>query len=163
MLKRTIATNDYVIRKLFYVSIVRPILEYSSQLWSPYIKKNVYSIESVQRSASRFMLNYQDLTYHPRLGSRNLLPLVYRREFLDLVLFHKIISNKTPLNSRNYCIINVNERYDVRDASKLYIPFAKTNQYKYRYFLRVLRLWKRCQQKLAILIWYLWHTFRKES
>ena len=27
MLKRTIATNDYAIRKLFYVSIVRPILE----------------------------------------------------------------------------------------------------------------------------------------
>ena len=151
MLKRSIVVNRCEIKKLLYTTIVRPILEYGSQLWSPYIKKYVYSIESVQRCASRFILNYPDLNYHQRLRRLNVLPLVYRREMLDITMFYKIINDKTPLNSREYCTLNVNTRYNVRYCNLLSIPFAKTDQYKYSYFIRVLHLWKKLPQEIRMI------------
>ena len=143
MLKRSIVDTNCEIKKLFYVSLVRPILEYGSQLWSPYMKKHVYSIESVQRSASRFILNYQELNYDQRLRSLKLLPLMYRREFLDIMLFYKIFHNKTPLNISDFFTLNVNERYDVRVSNDIYVPFARTEQYRNSFFVRVLHLWNK--------------------
>ena len=40
-----------------YHSLVRPILEYSSLVWDPYLLAHIQSIEKVQRSASRWVLS----------------------------------------------------------------------------------------------------------
>ena len=43
--------------------MVRPILEYSSTVWSLFTKKNITMIESVQRRAARFVTsNYQQIS-----------------------------------------------------------------------------------------------------
>ena len=38
-----------------YFSMVRPILEYSSTIWSPYTKDYIHNIEMVQRRAARYV------------------------------------------------------------------------------------------------------------
>ena len=44
------------------MSLVRPILEYSSIVWDPYSKQTVNELEMVQRRAARFVVgNY---SYH---------------------------------------------------------------------------------------------------
>ena len=52
-----------------YKSLVRPILEYSSPLWSPHLKKDIATLEKVQRRASRFALGTtaNDMSYEDRL------------------------------------------------------------------------------------------------
>ena len=40
-----------------YKAMVRPILEHSSTVWSPFTKKNITMIEAVQRQAARFVTN----------------------------------------------------------------------------------------------------------
>ena len=39
-----------------YKTLVRPLLKYSSSVWSPYIKSNIASLEMVQRRAARWTL-----------------------------------------------------------------------------------------------------------
>ena len=40
---------DSYITKLLYISLVRPILEYSSTIWNPYYRCHSNSIQSVQK------------------------------------------------------------------------------------------------------------------
>ena len=81
------------IRKLLYVSLVRPILEYASNIWSPYTVKHRHLIENVQRRATKFILNYprHDITKKNRLESLDMLPLEFRRVISDLILLFKYI------------------------------------------------------------------------
>ena len=71
-----------------YKSLVRPQLEYTSQVWSPYTKRKIMAIERVQRRATKFILKCDfSITYHERLVKLGLLPLKFRREVSDLCFF----------------------------------------------------------------------------
>jgi hypothetical protein len=40
--------------------LIRPKVEYSSAVWDPYTKENIYKIERVQRRAARYVYNNYD-------------------------------------------------------------------------------------------------------
>ena len=82
--------QDVDTRKLLYCSIVRPKLEYASELWSPYTAKHKLLLENVQPRATKFILNYtKDVNYKDRLLKQSFLPQEYRREMQDFVLIFK--------------------------------------------------------------------------
>ena len=56
LLKRTIGSKNREIFSVLYRSLVRPLLEYASPVWSPYLVKDKLAIESIQRRASRIVL-----------------------------------------------------------------------------------------------------------
>ncbi|ELT89742.1 hypothetical protein CAPTEDRAFT_136279, partial [Capitella teleta] len=58
IIKRTVGYSapQYVKLRLF-TTLVRPILENCSQVWSPSLKKYIYFIESTQRSMTKYVLN----------------------------------------------------------------------------------------------------------
>ena len=53
LLKRTVGSKNKDIFSILYKSLVRPILEYASPVWSPHLAKDIHEIEKVQRRASR--------------------------------------------------------------------------------------------------------------
>ena len=83
--------RDVQTRKLLYKALVRPLLEYSSSMWSPYFVKHRRLIENIQRRATNFILNYppREVSFINRLDQLNLLPLDFRRQMHDLVLLFK--------------------------------------------------------------------------
>ena len=48
LLKRTVGSKNREIFSILYRSLVRPILEYASPVWSPYLVKDKRAIESIQ-------------------------------------------------------------------------------------------------------------------
>ena len=87
--------RDVHTRKLLYTALVRPLMEYSSSVWSPYLVKHRRLIENIQRSVTKFILNYppREVNY---INTLDLLPLDFRRQIYDLVLLFKYKTGIVP-------------------------------------------------------------------
>jgi hypothetical protein len=88
-----------------YKAMVRPHLEYASSVWSPSLKRDMDSIEQVQRRATRLIPELQHLPYPERLKSLNLPTLQYRRERTDIIETFKILNGLDTLNQNTRCPI----------------------------------------------------------
>ena len=135
---------DNATRQLLYCSLVRPHLEYASNVWSPYMAKYKELIQNIQRRATKFILNYPspDVNYKQRLMKLNLLPLEFRREINDLILLYKIRSETISFSSN--LLIQSTSRYSTRNFdSTNYRPISHHTQDYYRqsYFPRTVTLW----------------------
>ena len=121
-----------------YVSYVRPILESACQVWSPIIKDNIDSIESVQRYFTRRLPGMRDVPYLQRLNRLNLESLERRRMQHDLVLFYKVIHNKTIVNLHNsFRFINSYRGHN----RTLFLHFSRTDKRKFYFINRIVSLW----------------------
>ena len=56
LIKRNLWDCPRKVRETAYTSIVRPKLEYASASWDPHYKKDISTLERVQRKAARFCL-----------------------------------------------------------------------------------------------------------
>ena len=76
---RTFTYIDSVIFLNLYKSLVRPHLEYATQIWSPLYKKDRITTENVQRRATCLVKSVKHLPYPERLKKLGLPTLEYRR------------------------------------------------------------------------------------
>ena len=77
LLKRTFSTAcPSHIKKLMYISFVHSRLTYCSQVWWPMLFKDIVTLERVQRRATKFIVAASSVSYHDRLITLNLLPLM---------------------------------------------------------------------------------------
>ncbi len=83
-----------------FLSLVRPILEYNSQLWNPSKKQNVAIIESVQRSFTKKLNGLKGLSYDERCKTLGLVTLERRRLNQDLTLVYSMIHGYFDLDYR---------------------------------------------------------------
>ena len=117
-------------------------LEYASVVWSPHTKRNINSLEQVQRRATRFILG-RDYSEYERLSKLNLLPLEYRREINDLVFFFKCLENICKLIILDYVSFCFGTK-PLRNVDHLTldVPFSWTDVFKNSFFfVRICRLW----------------------
>ena len=91
--RNKIRTRFPAIRKMAYKTLVRPLVEYFSSVWSPNTDKYIGKIEMVQRKAARWTLD----NFHTQASVTELLTkfgwrsLEQRRNDSRLCLFYKII------------------------------------------------------------------------
>ena len=84
----------YMDKEMFlnlYKSMVRPHIEYATQVWSPQYKKDKITLENVQRRATRLVKSIKHLSYSERLKTLGLPTLEYRRERADMIQVYKIL------------------------------------------------------------------------
>ena len=128
----------------FYVNIyktyIRPILESSSQVWSPYLKGNSDKIESVQRYFTRKLLGYIEVSYEERLSRLNLESLKSRRIKADLLLYYKVSNS----------LININTEGSIRPFNNhrghnknLYHFYSRTEARKNFWANRIVTYWNK--------------------
>ena len=86
LIKRTLEWHASSQTKyILYCSLVRPLLEYCTVVWSGTSRKNIKNIEKIQRSMTRYVFNYAEVDYKDRLLMPKILPLTMRREYTDIV------------------------------------------------------------------------------
>ncbi len=71
-----------------YGTLVRPHLEYSSQAWRPWFKKDIKLVEDVQRRSTKLVKGQlvKDIEYEERAQLLNLDPLSCRMVKGDMIL-----------------------------------------------------------------------------
>jgi len=61
-----------------YKAMVRPHIEYSNSVWSPFLRCNIENIEKVLKIATKLIISLKHLTYKERLEQLKLPKLKYR-------------------------------------------------------------------------------------
>ena len=134
-------------RRTLYLTVVRSVLGYSSQVWCPQSINLIQRTERIQRRATKFILNLPYLcgeSYRERLISLDLLPLSYWHEYLDLVFFFKAV-NGIIVVSEEVLPQPLNQSRTTRSTSVNLLTFrppkCKTLTYQRSFFVRVTRVW----------------------
>ena len=81
----------------FYISFIRPILEYGNVLWDNYTKQQADLLESIQFDATRIITGLRRGTSHQVLYNElGWSTLSGRRTDAKLIQFYKILNNEAP-------------------------------------------------------------------
>lgn len=140
--KRNLYRCSVETKCLAYISIVRPLLEYGSAVWDPYLQKDIHSIEMVQRRAARWVKSdYQyNSSVTSMLNDLQWPSLQHRRYVTRLKLFYNIVNSSSALSIPNHFM---NTTYPTRHHHPLHfeIPFARTDHYKFSYYPKSIRDW----------------------
>ena len=124
-LKRTCMPSRDIVK--VYVSLVRPIMEYASQVWHAGLtEQQAHMLESIQQRALK--VAFPTLDYDQALMEANLMTLYERREVLCKRLFSSAQDSSHKLNPLlpNLRVITHNQRH----AAKYPLPVCKTNRFK---------------------------------
>ena len=149
-------------KQLLYCSLVRPLLEYCTPLWSGTTRSNIRAIESVQRSMTRYIFNYRDINYKERLVNLNMLPLTMRRELNDITFFWKCLHDMYSVDLSHYVNFSgsntIHSTRSTTDTAFLMVPpLCRTEGFKRSFFNRIVPLWNslphsvRCIENLSTL------------
>ena len=124
------------IKSALYKSMVRPILEYASKVWSPYHNKDIQCIEAVQRRAARFIVNcysrYQSVSNI--LHRLNWPTLEEHRNELKLIMMYKIVHGHVHIQPILPVIYSFSNNGTIRGHNnRLLQPATRTDIYKYSF------------------------------
>jgi hypothetical protein len=140
-IKRTVGSKNSDLFSKLYKSLVRPILEYCSPVWSPHLKKDIDILEKVQRRASRLALgsDAKDMPYDERLNRLKWPTLEKRRLFSSLCECYKTINKLNGLDPQELFIFADQFRpLRSNHCFKLKTRPAKLNSYKHSFFIRII-------------------------
>jgi len=138
--------NSNVIIPIFK-SLIRPILEYASPVWNPYLCKHIKLIESVQRYVTKRITGYSSLSYADRLKKLKLPSLQSRREYTDLLHLFKIVHGKCTVRcSTGLSFLRSNTR---GHALRLQKPKFRLNIREGAFFVRNINIWNALPASVA--------------
>ena len=92
LIKRTFSFIDKEIFLSLYTALVRPILDYGVQCWSPFLAKDINKLEQVQRRATLLVPECSALTYEERCRYLGLQSLKERRVRGDMIEVYRLLS-----------------------------------------------------------------------
>lgn len=132
---------------LAFNTVVRPILEYASQVWSPYTQCRSDDLERIQRRAVRWAFkipkfcsvsdindkNNKFISVSDIMDKNNISTLSSRRDKLDLTFLEKLQLGDYKINIRDYVLFN--DCHFTRGNTLN--PHFNTNQYKYSFYNRM--------------------------
>lgn len=132
-----------------YISLVRPHIEYASQVWNPHQQKDISMLEGVQKLALKICLKDWQLCYPATLSLLSLSDLRTRREFLNLCLFYKIVHNLCDFP--DFPLLRRSATYPLRSINSLafVLPHANSNYFLFSFFLHTPTLWNSLPSSLT--------------
>jgi hypothetical protein len=97
-LYKRLVTKNPVYLILAYKLYIVPILSYVSPVWSPSTLCDILKIESIQRTFTKKLQGYEDMSYNERLQKAGLRSLELTRLHADLILCYKILHGLIKIN-----------------------------------------------------------------
>ncbi len=153
--RSTLYIHNTAVRRTLYLALVRPHLGYATQIWSPQSVLLIQQIERTQRRATKFILElpFSSTTdYKTRLQTLSLLPICYWHEYMDLVLFYKIVKGLIKVKPSLIPTIRTTRptRSSTNTTTKFIIPKCKTTTHQRSFFIRTTRVWNLLAEELKL-------------
>ena len=126
-----------------YKVFVRPHLEHAVSAWSPWHRKDVETLEKIQRRATRRISNVHG-TYPERLRQLDLTTLEERRSRGDAIEVFKYLRGFLDVDKESLFTINNSDQPKTRQQHSfmpLSIPRANLDLRKHFFSLRAARIW----------------------
>ena len=139
MINRVFHCRDPSFKIKLFITYVRPILEYASEVWSPILKKDINLLESVQRRFTKVLLYDYDLTYEERLVNLNIETLEIRRSFKDLIFCYKVLNNVLDIES--------DKLFTLTPHGRLTIPKSNSNRHRQTFCIRCINPYNALSQE----------------
>jgi len=94
MLRRVLFNAPLKVKRVAYLTLCRPILEYACEVWDPFLVKHISQLERVQRQAARFIGGIRGVcSVTKALDELEIDALSIRRKSARIRLLHNILSN----------------------------------------------------------------------
>ena len=138
--RRFFGSTDQDAIKQLYISLVRPHLEYGSQVWDPHLTKDKALLENVQMFACRIACSRWDASYDDLLKFFELQTLQEHRLRAKLGLLFKIILKLCYFPDNTFCFRQQSHSSRANHLP-LVVPFAHTNAYLYSFVPHTTSLW----------------------
>ena len=128
-----------------FISYVRPILEYNTPVWNPWLIQDIKCVERVQRFFTRAIfihIKLPTMSYTDCLANLGLHSLEYRRMYFDLIMCFKIVKNLVDLDASAFFRHTVQEgtQSNIVLCHYLTIIFAQTFSQSYTHLEFITRL-----------------------
>jgi hypothetical protein len=127
-----------------YLTFIRPVLEYASEVWDNCGQINSDRLEKVQLEAARIVMGL------PSFASINSIyietgweKLKTRREVRKLFLFYKIVNGQVPDYLKELvppAVADIND-YNLRNRLNMSQPSCRLSTYQQTYFPSTIKLW----------------------
>ena len=124
-----------------YKTLIRPLLEYCVQAWSPHFVKDINIIENVQIRATKLVGCYRNLDYDKRLEKLGLQRLQDRRKRGDMILTYRLLNGLEGIDYRKFFSLDEGH-YNLRvNSRKITIPHVRLDVRKRFFSWRVIQDW----------------------
>ena len=133
---RSFHSHNISLLRQAFISFVRSILEYASQVGIHHFLKYTTDLENVQRHFTYRIRSIKHLSYPARLAILNLEPLELRRLKTDLLMYYKILNNLIPISPDDHFTKRTDTSIHTRTSGTglLLKPFYRTNRIGNHFF-----------------------------
>ena len=144
-------SRDISTLRQIFVSFIRPSLEYCSVIWNPWSHREITSLERVQERFTALAYHAPAVpSYNQRLRDFALPTLKLRRDHIDLVMYHKILHDKTRIRSTSLFELNARSarRSNCLAISK---PICRTSAFLHSFPVRAISNWNKLSDNVIML------------
>ena len=92
-----------------YKFLARLHPEHAVQFWSPYLRRDIYKIEKIQRRATQMIPEIRNHSYHQRIQDLDLIRLVQRRLRGQVIEVFKYLNEFTTASARGLFDYDLND------------------------------------------------------
>ena len=152
-LLKSIKSNDPKLLLNLFKTFVRPTLEFATNVYNPFMLKDINSIEKIQKDFLRRIYKksnwnlYKQNPFVPVPSYAELLALhcieslELRRLKSDLILFHKYLHGKAKINIKQNNAFQCRETKTRGEKFKIFPVYCKTNIRNNSFFIRTSKIY----------------------
>ena len=142
-LRGNLGSCPRAIKTRCYNTFVRPIAEYASCVWSPSTKKGIAKVESIQRSAARYVMHdySRESSVTTMLQDLGWNSLQHRRDVAKVTMMYRITNKLIDIPDSHLIPASRSSRFN--------IPTTRTTLMKGTFFPDTIRLWNVLPQQVV--------------
>ena len=141
-MKRNLSKCSSQVKESAYLTMIRPQLEYASDVWDPHCVGDIMELEKVQWRATRWVLNdygkFSSITH--MLHQLSWPTLQTRRKLSRLQTLHKVFYQQLALIIPLYYLPTTRPTRQYHPLHYI-LPFSSTTAYQNSYFSRTISDW----------------------